>query len=161
MNDLNLPTLIFRHKKENLKKCSLRGLEGRTDLSFYTYPLELSSWENLDLTNYFMLSISGEALSPADASSGVLLIDGTWRYAKKMEAFVEQRGKIKKRSIPPGFVTAYPRCQYDCPDPAAGLASVEALYITYKLIGKNPDTLLDHYYWKKDFLEKNRARFSP
>ena len=32
------PTIIFRHRKENLKKCSLRFIEKRADCIFYSYP---------------------------------------------------------------------------------------------------------------------------
>jgi pre-rRNA-processing protein TSR3 len=166
--NLFLPTLILRHKKENLKKCSLRGLEGREDFLFFTYPLKEQAatpsghcrWEDLDFSNYLLLSIEGEEFRPEDTSKGLFLIDATWRYAKKMEAFVDRSMSIERRSIPKGFRTAYPRCQEECPDPEVGLASIEALYIAYHLLKRPKAHLLDHYYWKELFLEKNNQLFS-
>ena len=69
------PTIILRHKRENLKKCSLRGLEERPDFQFLTYPL--SKLPNLD--QYCILSLDAPELSIADAERGIFLIDGTWR----------------------------------------------------------------------------------
>jgi pre-rRNA-processing protein TSR3 len=147
-----LPTVILRHQRENLKKCSLRGLESRADMLFVSYPYG----ELPDLSNYLLLAIDGPALTPADAAQGLLLLDATWRYAAVMRKFVDAAAPLECRSIPAGFVTAYPRRQTDCPDPEAGLASVEALYIAYVLTGRDPTGLLDGYYWKEEFLKKNR-----
>lgn len=146
--DTNLPTLIWRHRRENLKKCSLRGLESRPDMRFFTYPKASPPIES----GYVVLSLEGEPLSEKD--QGLLLIDGTWRYADKMVKQLPEN--IPKRRIPKGFVTAYPRKQEDCEEPDSGLASVEALYIAYKIMGKDPTGLLDHYHWKELFLERNK-----
>jgi pre-rRNA-processing protein TSR3 len=62
---------------------------------------------------------------------------------------------LEARSLPPGFQTAYPRRQTECPDPMTGLASVEALYLAYWALGEDPDGLLDFYHWKEKFLEIN------
>ena len=48
------PTLILRHRRENLKKCSLRGLESRSDMIFLTYPL--SNLPNID--QYCILTLN-------------------------------------------------------------------------------------------------------
>lgn len=148
-----MQTLILRHQRENLKKCSLQGLEGNSEFHFLTYPRN-----NLpDLSNYILLALDGEPLSSNDSSYSLFLLDATWRYAFKMRAFVEKMAgtKLRTRSIPSGFQTAYPRSQRDCPDPEAGLASIEALYIAFTLTGRNPKALLDHYHWKESFLTKN------
>lgn len=63
------------------------------------------------------------------------------------------------RSIPSGFQTAYPRCQNDCPDPSQGLASIEALYVAFYILGWPLDGILDGYHWKEHFLEKNKEIF--
>jgi pre-rRNA-processing protein TSR3 len=145
-------TYILRHRRENLKKCCLRGLEKRDDFGFYTYPTSI-----LPATNgYLLLALDAPLLSAEDSAFGLFLIDATWRYAEKMLTFVDKSGTIERRSIPPGFITAYPRRQDDCPFPDQGLASIEALYIAYKILGRDVDSLLDNYYWKADFLEKNR-----
>jgi pre-rRNA-processing protein TSR3 len=62
---------------------------------------------------------------------------------------------LPRRSLPKGFQTAYPRRQLDCPDPSQGLASIEALYIAFFLLGRECDFLLDGYYWKELFLQRN------
>lgn len=144
-------TYILRHQRENLKKCSLRGLECRTDCLFFTYPSSVLP----DLSSFILLAIEAPPLSIADAEKGIFLLDATWRYAGKMLRFVEAKGPIEKRSIPKGFRTAYPRRQEDCPNPEEGLASIEALYIAYRILGRDPAGLLDHYHWKDLFLEKN------
>jgi pre-rRNA-processing protein TSR3 len=150
------PTYVLRHRRENLKKCSLRGLEGRADFRFYTYPTSVLP----DTKGYVLLALDAPPLSEKDNESGLFLIDATWRYAEKMLAFVDRTGSIEKRSIPAGFVTAYPRRQDDCPFPDQGLASIEALYIAYKILGRDADSLLSNYYWKDEFLSKNEHLFS-
>lgn len=147
------PTIILRHCRENLKKCSLRGLEGRSDFQFYSYPL---SQALPDLKQYVVLSLDGAPLSEKDTGCGLFIVDGTWRYAKKMEAFLERENlHLEKRSLPLPFVTAYPRVQNDCEDPERGLASIEALFVALHLLGRSTEGLLDHYYWKELFLEQN------
>jgi pre-rRNA-processing protein TSR3 len=139
------PTLILRHRKENLKKCSLRGLETRPDCAFFTYPGAYLP----DLSRYVLLSVDAPPLSPEDAHQGLLLIDSTWRYAKVMHKTLPP--SLPCRSIPLGYQTAYPRCQED----DRGLASVEALFLAYQLLGRSTDGLLDGYYWKDPFLKNN------
>ena len=144
-----IPTLIWRHRRENLKKCSLRGLERRADMRFFTYPKSAP----LISRDYIILSLDGEPLSEKDR--GLLLLDGTWRLAEKMHTQLPEG--LPKRRIPKDFKTAYPRRQEDCDEPESGLASVEALYIAYTIMGKDPTGLLDHYHWKDQFLERNKG----
>lgn len=146
------PTVVYRHRKENLKKCSLRGLESREDFNFYTYPNE----DLPDLPGYILLDMDAPPLSQEDAHRGLLILDGTWRYAEKMsKRLVNQSGLVKRR-IPSFYQTAYPRKQDDCPDPSRGLASIEAIYIAYQMMGRPSDGLLDHYYWATAFVEANK-----
>jgi len=145
------PTYIVRHRKENLKKCSLRGLESRSDFRFFSYPRP----ELPDLTGYILLAVEAPPLTIEDTSRGLFLLDATWRYAAKMLEDVGTLPGLEQRSIPPGFVTAYPRRQDDCPDPERGLASIEALYIAYHVLGRDTTGLLDDYYWRELFLERN------
>lgn len=144
-------TYILRHRKENLKKCSLRGLESRPDFRFFTYP----NTQLPDLSGSVMLAIDGEPLSLEDSHRGLFLLDATWRYAERMREFVDKQMVIETRSIPSGYRTAYPRYQNDCPNPEEGLASIEALYIAYTVLGLDVTGLLDNYYWKEEFLMKN------
>lgn len=137
------PTIILRHRKENLKKCSLRGLEAREDLQFFTYPTSKLP----DLSGYILLAVDAPPLSKEDADSGLFLIDGTWRYAETM---AKPYQNLKKRSLPTTIQTAYPRRQ----EIKEGLASVEALYAAYSILGRETEGLLDHYHWKSQFLDK-------
>lgn len=148
------PTVVIRHRKENLKKCSLSGLEKRADFLFFTYPLK----ENPPLDNYILLSLdTEEELSPLDAFRGLLILDATWRYAETMEKAIDLPATAVRRCLPKTLKTAYPRRQQDCPDPNQGLASIEAIFAAYALLGRNHQGLLEHYYWKNAFLEANQG----
>lgn len=146
------PTLVLRHRRENLKKCSLRGLENREDIVFLKYPRESLP----PLRGYVMLSLEGPLLSSSDAEMGLFLLDATWRYASVMERFVQKcQIPVILRSLPITLKTAYPRRQDDCSEPDRGLASVEALYAAYCLMGRKADGILDHYHWRDHFLLLN------
>lgn len=150
-------TIIVRHTRENLKKCSLRGLEKKPEFLFFTYPDCAQGKEKLpDLSNFLLLDLAGAPLSPSDCDKGLILLDATWRLAKKMSEQIKDLQSVERRSMPGGFQTAYPRRQDDCPDPMSGLASIEALYIAFFIMGRPCDCLLDNYYWKEQFLEINQ-----
>lgn len=146
------PTIIIRHRLENLKKCSLRGLENRIDCLFLKYPYD----ELPDLTETVILAIDAPLLTIADAPKGLLLIDATWRYAAKIIKSVPSKYQVNYRSLPAHYKTAYPRRQDDCPDPERGLSSIEALYLSYLILKRPTDGLLDNYYWKEQFFEINQ-----
>jgi pre-rRNA-processing protein TSR3 len=141
------PTLIVRNPRENPRKCSVLPLRGRADLGFLGYPL--SRPPNLD--HYVRLAAEGPELSPADADRGILLVDGSWRWAEVMN-----RDFL---TVPPralhGYRTAYPRRSRLGTDPDNGLASVEALFLAYHLLGRPTAGLLDHYHWADEFLRLN------
>lgn len=141
------PTIIVRHPKENPKKCSVLPLKGRDDLLFFTYPAK-----NLPpLDKYIRLAADGPPLSESDREHGILLLDGSWRWAENMIRSFEH---VPPRSLS-GYVTAYPRVSKLGTDPDNGLASVEALFVAHHLLGRSTDGLLDHYHWKDAFLEAN------
>lgn len=142
-------TIILRHRRENLKKCSLRGLEKKAGFKFFTYPKDTLP----DLPGYILLTVNAPPLSPEDAAYGLLLLDATWRYAETMEKQINK--PLLERSLPSHFRTAYPRRQEDCIDPELGLASVEALYLAYYILGRDTTGILDFYHWKEEFLSKN------
>ncbi len=144
------PTILWRHRRENLNKCTLRPLEGRDGFLFCTYPQEPLP----DLTDYLLLKVGAPELSIDDAERGLFLIDATWRLAARMERQLPQR--LVCRSLPAYYRTAYPRRQTDCPDSTSGLASIEALYLSYLLLGRDANGLLDQYHWRELFLEANR-----
>lgn len=144
-------TIVLRHRRENLKKCSLRGLEKRSDFAFYKYPNPILP----DLSNYILLSLDAPALTIEDSNRGLFILDGTWRYAETMYHVHGQQAGIVYRSLPEHYRTAYPRKQEDCSDPERGLASIEAIYLSYMILGRDVSGLLEGYFWKDQFLEKN------
>ena len=141
-------TVILRHRRENLKKCSLSGLEEYPGLAFYTYPTDPLP----DLTGYILLKVGAPPLTKTAA--GLLLIDATWRLAAVMEKQLPL--KLEARSLPGTWLTAYPRRHTDCPNPSAGLSSIEALYIAHQILGRPTEGLLDRYHWKDLFLSLNK-----
>ena len=142
-------TYIIRHRRENLKKCSLTGLENHPDLLFFTYPQESLP----PIENMIVLKVGAPALSIKDQNFPLLLIDATWRLAETIEKTIPKN--LEARSLPSHFRTAYPRKQTACPNPIEGLASIEALYIAHLLLGRSTKNLLDRYYWKNSFLKLN------
>jgi len=122
-------------------------------MRFFTYPKDLLP----DLSSYILLTIHAPPLTATDNMYGIFLIDATWKYAQTMFQQLEKPPLFQERSLPNGFHTAYPRRQEDCSDPTRGLASVEALYIAYRILGRDATGLLDHYYWKEAFLKNNET----
>ena len=87
--------IILRHRKENLKKCSLRGLETREDLLFLTYPKDHLP----DLSNFVLLDKDAKyELSHKDSNKGIFLIDSTWNYLEKILKIVPKEIERRKRS---------------------------------------------------------------
>src|SRR6185437_16837046 len=112
------PTVIVRHPKENPRKCSVLPLRGRPVLVFLTYPVR----QRPPLDGYIRLAADGPPLSEADAGSGLLVLDGSWRWAGAMTRdFLD----VPPRSLS-GYWTAYPRVSKLGTDPDNGLATVEA-----------------------------------
>ncbi|WP_372367915.1 hypothetical protein [Candidatus Uabimicrobium sp. HlEnr_7] len=144
----NIDTII-RHEKESKQKCTIYPLNYREDLRF----INAGSLNNYDYDGYLLLHVDGEPLSLADKDFPLLLVDASWRWADKI--FTNSKiACLQRRSIS-GFITAYPRKSKKYNDPESGLASVEALYISSLMRGKEDLSLLDHYYWKQQFLEEN------
>ena len=140
-------TIIVRHPKENPKKCSVLPLKGRPDVRLLGYPVR----QLPPLEGYVRLATDGPELSLADAAAGVLLLDGSWRWAAAM---TRDFADVPPRSLS-GWRTAYPRVSKLGTDPDNGLASVEALYAAYRVLGRDTAGLLDHYRWATEFLALN------
>ena len=140
-------TIIVRHPRERVQKCSVWPLRERSDLLFLQYPVQSLP----DLTRYVRLAVDGPPLSPADAESGLLLLDGSWRWAEVMtKAFAY----VPPRSLS-GWKTAYPRVSKMYEDPAEGLATVEALYLAHHILGRPTAGVLEFYRWGEEFLRRN------
>ena len=138
------PTVIVRHPHENPRKCSVLPLRGRPDLRFLTYPAARAP----SLEGYVRLAAEGPPLSLADAGAGLLLLDGSWRWAGAMTRDFED---VPPRSLS-GWRTAYPRVSKLGTDPDNGLASIEALFVAYHLLGRPTEGLFDGYRWGADFI---------
>jgi rRNA small subunit aminocarboxypropyltransferase len=147
---LHPPTIIVVHPKERASKCTVAPLKGREGFVFWKFPQR--GRESLD--NYVRLGLGGPLLSPDDADQGLLVLDGTWKFAEKME---REFAGVPIRGLP-AWKTAYPRISKLYEDPHEGLATIEALYAAYVQLGRSTASLLDHYHWKEAFLDLNRDR---
>jgi len=141
------PTVIVVHPRERRSKCSVECLRDRDGFVFCTFPHPVP----IDITRYVRLGIGGPILSEADTDRGLLLLDGTWRLAARMEPFYQH---IEVRSLPV-VQTAYPRKSEVYADPSEGLATIEALYAASRLLKRDTTGLLDHYHWREQFLSLN------
>lgn len=145
------PTLIVVHEKERRSKCTVEPLRGKPGFVFQKFPLR----QRPDVQGYVRLALDGPLLSEADAASGLLVLDATWRLAERMEReFVD----VPTRSLPP-LRTAYPRVSKLFDDPAPGLSTIEAVYAAYVLLGRPIEGLLDDYRWRDAFLNLNGHLF--
>ncbi len=141
------PTIIIRSPRENPRKCSVIPLKGKPGFIFHDYPAQ-----KVDaLENYIRLAAEGEELTAADASKGILLLDASWRRSGPMN---RQFANVPPRVLR-GYQTAYPRRSKQGTDPDNGLASIEALYLAYRVLGRPVEGLLDAYRWRDEFLRLN------
>jgi pre-rRNA-processing protein TSR3 len=141
------PTIIVVHPREKRSKCTVEPLRCRQGFIFWTFPERGPE----PLGDYVRLGIGGPLLSSADQDRGLLVLDGTWRLADRMEKFFRN---VPLRSLP-SVTTAYPRASYVYPDPAGGLATIEAVFAAYRLLGRSCEGLLDEYHWATEFLAAN------
>lgn len=144
-------TVIVVHPRERRAKCTVRPLRGRSDIAFCNFPRM-----PYDLTGYVRLGLGGPVLGPDDAGRGLLVLDGTWRHVEPMQ---RAHADIPIRSLP-ALATAYPRSSKVRSDPDGGLATVEAIYAAYRLLGRDTSGLLDHYHWAAEFVDSN-CQFWP
>lgn len=147
-----LPTIIVVHPKERRSKCSVEPLREHPDFVFWRFPQVGKE----PLQDYVRLGIGGQPLSADDANHGLLVLDGTWKHASRMEP---EFAHLPVRSIGP-WETAYPRTSKIFDDPAAGLATIEAIYAALHELGRSTEGLLESYHWKDEFLLKNQLLIS-
>jgi pre-rRNA-processing protein TSR3 len=141
------PTIIVVHPKERRSKCTVEPLRGRSDVVFWRFPQIGAE----PLGGYVRLGLGGKVLTPADRERGLLVLDGTWRLAGRMEA---PFAALPVRSLLP-WRTAYPRVSKLFDDPAQGLATIEALFAAFLQMGRATTGLLEGYRWTDQFLELN------
>jgi pre-rRNA-processing protein TSR3 len=145
--------LILRDPHEAAAKCSLTPLRGMEGVRFVEYRGDV----RLAAGGRVLLHPDGEELSRDDRGRGLLLVDCSWRRVPKLLRALE--GQLLPRRLPP-FVSAYPRKSKTFPDPAEGLASVEALYLATAILGEPRAELLNAYRWGEAFLAANRERLA-
>lgn len=125
----------------------MQPLRVRADFLFWNHPHRGEQ----PLDNYVRLGFGGPVIGPEDSGKGLLVLDGTWRWAATMEADYTD---LPVRSLPE-IQTAYPRVSKSYDDPAGGLATIEAIWAAYRLMGRETAGLLDEYHWKDEFLRLN------
>lgn len=141
------PTIIVVHPKEKRRKCTVEPLRARGGFLFWMFP----SIGPEPLDGYLRIGLGGPLMTAADCERGLLILDGTWRLARSMEphfATLPVRGLLPWR-------TAYPRTSKLFEDPAAGLATIEALFAAYAQMGRDTVGLLDAYHWREEFVTRN------
>ena len=144
------PTVIVVHPKEKRSKCSVEHLRGENGFVFWKFPNR--GPEPID--GYVRLGLGGPQLTSADAERGLLVLDGTWRLAEKMEREFED---VPIRSLG-SWQTAYPRVSKLFDDPVAGLATIEAVFAAYVQLGRDTTGLLEQYHWSEEFLLVNKTQ---
>jgi pre-rRNA-processing protein TSR3 len=142
------PTIVVVHPKERATKCTVAAIRGREGFVFWKFPMRGKA----PLDNYVRLGIGGPLLSHEDAERGLLVLDGTWKYAGQME---RDFADLPIRSLP-AWKTAYPRSSKLYQDPDQGLATIEAIYAAYTHLGRSTENLLEHYHWAEQFLALNQ-----
>ncbi|WP_063710484.1 ribosome biogenesis domain-containing protein [Schlesneria paludicola] len=145
-------TIIIVHPRERRAKCTVHPLRQRPGFQFYKHPRVPQ-----ELTGYVRLGLGGPLLSEADKNSGLLVLDGTWRWVEPMERLT---ASVPVRSLP-ALTTAYPRSSKVSEDPDGGLATIEAIYAAYRLLGRETTSLFDHYRWGPQFIEQNQQFWPP
>lgn len=138
-------TTILRHPSENLAKCTVEPLRGRPDLEFIT----AEGAAVVRGEGRILLEVGAPVLGPGDIGRGLILLDGNWKHVPRLRSRVT--GATLPRSLPP-VPTAYPRRNAEGADPSEGLATVEALYLALRLLGRDDPSLLDGYRWREEFL---------
>jgi pre-rRNA-processing protein TSR3 len=140
--------LILRDPRESVHKCSLTPLRGMPGVRF----VDGRPGVTVEGEGRVLLHPDGEPLARADAGRGLLLIDCSWRRLPKLFARVHPPFVLRRL---PELATAYPRASKTFPDPAQGLASVEALFAARALLGAWDEALLAAYRWSDEFLRAN------
>ena len=144
------PTIIVVHPKERRKKCTAEPLRGQTGFVFWKFPKVSAD----PLEDYVRLGFGGPLLSSDDAERGLLILDGTWRWTEVMQ---RSFNRLPVRSLP-AWKTAFPRISRTFEDPQGGLATIEAIFAAYRILGRETGSLLADYVWADEFLERNRER---
>lgn len=162
--------LVLQDYKENRAKCTAVPLEGMRGVEIVQLPHPVRSSEPFELPPGVLLEVGAPALSPGDAAllgdGRIVVIDATWARVKKVlrRCSPPRSGRLERRSIPPGFSTAYPRSSKLYEDPPEGLATAEALFAASVVLGEPRPEFLQGYRWAEEFLRRSAEavrRFWP
>jgi ribosome biogenesis protein Tsr3 len=150
---VSVPLEIIRQGDEPRRKCTAVLLEGCAGVRFH-HPDRMEAFQP---EGRWLLAVDGEPLDQALEREGrpaaLVLVDATWRHAARL---LGRLPHMPRRSVPPGWVTAYPRRSKITPDPTGGLATNEAAFVGRLLCGTEDLSLLQGYYWAEEFLTLNR-----
>lgn len=154
-NTLMKPIKIIRYSRVDKKQCSLTALEGRADLKFHNE----KAIGKVDFNGCVLLHPDGVELSEADKDKSIILVDAHWKKAMKIVTQLEENYELERRGIT-GFSTAFPRTKGLKGDPVNGLRSCECLWVVKKLLGERDDSLLENYYFREEFFERNKEKIA-
>ncbi len=143
--------ILVRLRKEAARKCSLTPLRRRRDRPWRW--VHCRAGDPVEVGEVTLLHPEGAPLAAADALRPLLLVDASWRDLPGVLRGL--RGTLHRRRLPAGLVTAYPRRSANFADPAAGLASIEALHAALALLGARDDGILEGYHWRAQWLAAN------
>lgn len=154
-NDL-MPLEIIRRADEPKKKCTAMLLADHPTVRLFHFP----HLEGFDPEGKWVLAVDGEPLDEAirtapERPRGIVVVDTLWVKAPRL---LEQLPPMPHRSLPAGWVTAYPRRSKLRDDPSGGLATNEAAYIARLLSGVDDRSVLDGYYFADRFFAENEER---
>jgi len=144
---------------ETPNKCTIAPLAYRTD--FHLIPAK-GKKVLAPLKSSLLLHHQGDCLTALAESCakpvGIASIDCVWRRLDTLLNRIEGPVPILGR-IPEGFQTAYPRSSRKNTDPTGGLATIEAIFVAAAVFGNWDVSLLSEYYFGREFVLLNTARF--
>ncbi len=144
---MSRPIIMVVHPREKKRKCTVRHLRERSGFVFWKFPKRGVE----SVADYVRLGLGGPELGLEDANQGLLMLDGTWKLAARMEPFFND---VPLRSLGP-WQTAYPRVSKVFDDPSTGLATIEALFAALVQLQRPTTGILDQYHWGGEFQSLN------
>lgn len=153
--------LVIQDYKENRAKCTAAPLEGLSGVEIVRLGHPAGSREEFELPPGVLLEVGAPPLARSDLAlveeGAVILVDATWARVGKVlrRCAVRPGAALERRSLPRGFVTAYPRTSKLRADPPEGLATVEAMFAATAVLGAPRPEFLAGYRWADAFLRRS------
>ena len=159
--------LIVQDYRENLRKCTALPLKDLPGFEILRLPLPVPREEPREIPGGLWLDVDAPVLEPGDrdvltGDARVIVLDASWARVAPLERRLRVRdgAPLHRRSLPGSLRTAYPRRSKLFEDPAAGLATVEAVFTVTALLGEARREILETYRWAAGFLALNRSAFA-